>query len=150
MRQIIFTKDGFEKLKKRKEELLVKRKETIESLKRAREMGDLSENGLYKAAKFELGNIDRELRQTQFFLEHADVRTRSLSKTIEVGSKIVLGENGKETQYLIVGEYESNPLEQRLSYKSPIGRALIGKSVGDIVHVVTPRGPSSFVIKKVS
>ena len=150
MKSIVFTPQGYNDLQKRKEELLEKRKETIKSLQRAREMGDLSENGLYKAAKFELGQIDRRIRQLDHLLKDGKVATTPQKGIVDVGSKVVLKDNKNEIEYEIVGSFESDPIEGKLSHVSPLGKSLIGKKVGDVVLFISPRGKKNCKVIKVS
>lgn len=135
---IPFTRVGYEALKVRRDELLAKREVTLVALQRAREMGDLSENGAYTSAKFELGNIDRELRRVEHNLKYGEVREGKEGGVIGFGSKVMVELNGKEYTYLLVSSEESNPAEMKLSIDSPVGKALMGHKVGDKASVVMP------------
>ncbi len=149
MDSIPFTKVGYENLKKEQQELLVKRKETVVSLRKAREMGDLSENGYYKAAKFELGNIDRRLRRLEEYIRYGKIIEVSTKNTIDIGCIVTLHDGATEKTYAIVGKYESNPLEGKLSYASPLGRTLMNKKAGDKVVVHAPSGNVEYTIVKI-
>lgn len=127
----LLTRGGFNKFKTDHELLLEKRKEVLADLVRAREMGDLSENGAYKAARFELSSIDRRIRELIKIIKTATVITNSVSDRVELGNKVSLLVNGKKVDYQIVGKHEANPSLGMVSNESPIGRELLGKKVGD-------------------
>lgn len=149
MNNIFFTKQGLEKVKREHEELVLKRKDAVFTLKRAREMGDLSENGLYKAAKFELGNIDRTLRRLSHFINKGIIATTPKGK-IGIGSKVTIIEGGKKKEFSIVGDFEANPSENKISSNSPLGKALMNMKEKDIFEIKTPAGKKSYKILKVS
>lgn len=143
------TKQGFEKLLKQKEILLTIRPEAVKELARAREMGDLSENGFYKGARAKLSRIDREVRHLERLLKHVKIIEASKSGKVEIGSSVFL--KGKEglKQYIIVGEHEANPKDKKISNLSPLGKELIGKNPGDTIRVSTPSGIMEYVIERV-
>ncbi len=146
---ILFTSEGFEKVKNEQMTLLEKRKTAVNNLQTAREMGDLSENGAYKAARFELTSIDRRLREFARLIRFGKVVERSNIGVVEIGSTVVVSDGTKSYTYTIVGGYESNPLEKKLSHFSPIGRALMGKKVGDTVEVHAPQGVTTYRILEI-
>ncbi len=143
-KQISFTKEGLDKLKLELIELQEKRPAAVLELKRAREMGDLSENGLYKAARMQLTSIDASIRRKSAMAKLADVKIAP-KDSIGIGSTILVEQNGKEVQYKIVGDFEADPLNKKISSKSPIGFHLIGKKKGDEISLQTPNG--STIIK---
>ena len=145
MANIFFTKEGLEKVKKEHKELTEKRKGAVETLKRAREMGDLSENGLYKAAKFELGNIDRTLRQLSHYINKGVLAAKPTG-IIGIGSEVTLTEEGKKKEFFIVGDIEANPSKNKISSNSPLGKALMNRKIGETVGVETPGGKKSYKI----
>ena len=147
---ILFTKQGFEDTKAKLEKEIARRPETVKTLTRAREMGDLSENGLYRAAKFELSDIDREIRHLKKLIFYGKVITPQNNDYVQVGHKVVIeNENGKK-EFLIVGEYEANPKQNKLSNKSPFGFALMGKKAGDNVIIKTPSSTLNFKLLSIS
>lgn len=149
MKRVLFTKQGYEELKKEHEELGSKRKVAVKTLTRAREMGDLSENGLYKAARFELSSIDHRLRQTDRLLKQAKIAQSTQSGTVQIGYLVTISDGKKEQEYHIVGEYESNPLEGKLSHVSPIGKALMGKKKSEKIQITLPKGVFTYTIVKI-
>lgn len=146
--KITFTKEGFEKLQKEQQDLLAKRPQAVAELKRAREMGDLSENGAYKGAKFLLNQIDSRLRYLHHTLLHAVVVENAPDGVVGLNAKVVVSDGQEEREFQIVGDHEANPLEGKISSHSPIGSKLIGKKVGEKVYVETPKGTTTFTIKK--
>lgn len=143
---IKFSKAGYDKLKINLVGLEKKREEVLVSLQKAREQGDLSENGAYKAARFELGNVDRQLRLVKYQLRYGKVIEKSRNDIIDFGSTVVLDDGGKQMTFTLVGGYESNPSLQKLSIYSPIGKAVLGKKAGGTVVVNTPSGDRKFTI----
>ena len=111
---IQFTKDGYEAAKTKYAAFLDERKLAVLDLSKARDMGDLSENGWYKAAKFKLGFLDRQLRELKYQIKYGKVSDDKTAGVISVGSAVVLVSHGKEETYNIVGEYEGNPGEKKL------------------------------------
>lgn len=149
MNNIFFTNQGFEKIKREYKELILKRKDAVSTLKRAREMGDLSENGLYKAAKFELGNIDRTLRRLTHFINKGVIASKPKGK-IGIGSKVTVIEKGKKKEFSIVGDFEANPSENKISSNSPLGKALMNMKEEDMFEIETPAGKRNYKILKIS
>ncbi len=141
LKTIPFTKEKYQQMKQEVIKLKKQQEEVMERLIVARGMGDLSENGAYKYAKFELGNIKRQLRKLQNLLANGFVVvTNTLSKEIvEFGSKVTVKDtNDKEKTFVIVSKHESDPSSGKIAYSSPMGQALMRKKVGDLVEVVTP------------
>lgn len=133
---IIFTEQGYSQLKEKLETLLVKRERVLIELQRAREQGDLSENGAYKAARFELGDTDRAIRTLQNHIKYGKVLQTPINGTIGVGSKVKLRRgDGKEFNYVIVGTFEADPMNGKISIESPMGKKLIGKRVDEVIEV---------------
>lgn len=148
--RIPFTPAYFQKLQADFDRLTLERAEVMKRLQTAREMGDLSENGAYKYAKFELGNIGRQLSQLKFFLENGYVPPKKASTQVEFGCTVELQTNEKTVSYVMVSQYESDPQQNKLSMESPIGAALMNKRVGDQVTVTIPSGQKEFKILAVS
>ncbi|MEI6690584.1 MAG: GreA/GreB family elongation factor [bacterium] len=147
---IPLTKVGFDKAKVDYDLLQTKREEVLIRLQAAREMGDLSENGAYTAAKFELGSIDREIRRLGYLIKYGVVTSSTSGNTIGFGNEVTLEKNGKQMSFVLVSGYESNPSERKLSEQSPFGKAVIGHKVGETIVVVAPAGEISWKIVKVS
>ncbi|PIY80440.1 MAG: transcription elongation factor GreA [Candidatus Pacebacteria bacterium CG_4_10_14_0_8_um_filter_42_14] len=147
---IPFTKKAYDKLLSDRSRLRKVRVEVMKRLKVAREMGDLSENGAYTYAKFELGSIGRQLRRINQLLDDAFVVEERVHVIVEFGSSVTLaGPRGTKT-YLMVSEHESDLQANKLAMTSPIGSAIMEKRVGDKVSVVTPRGEVKYKITAIS
>lgn len=135
-------------LKKYEEELhdlkVVRRQEVAQKIKEAREQGDLSENAEYDAAKDEQRDIELRIEELEKLLKNAEVIVEDeidLEK-INVGCKVKVYEidEDEEMEFKIVGSTEANSLQNKISNESPVGKALIGRKVGDVVDVETQVG----------
>jgi len=135
-------------LKKYEEELhdlkVVRRQEVAQKIKEAREQGDLSENAEYDAAKDEQRDIELRIEELEKLLKNAEVIVEDeidLEK-INVGCKVRVYEidEDEEMEFKIVGSTEANSLQNKISNESPVGKALIGRKVGDVVDVETQVG----------
>ncbi len=136
------SKKGFKKVQQEYQELKkVKRPQVVERVQKARAMGDLSENSEYHSAKESLRFIDRRIRELDEIINNAQVLDEKLDvTTVQIGNKVVIKHDNKKEEYMIVGEYEADPLKKKISSSSPIGQALIGKKSGDKATVKTPAG----------
>lgn len=123
---------------------VVKRKEVAQKIKEAREQGDLSENAEYDAAKDEQRDIELRIEELEKLLKNAEVVVEDEIDVdkINIGCKVKLldVEFDEEMEFFIVGSTEANSLQNKISNEAPVGRALIGKSVGDVVDVETQAG----------
>ncbi|MBI5127637.1 transcription elongation factor GreA [Candidatus Roizmanbacteria bacterium] len=142
------TKEGYESLKKELEELTkAKRPYAVERLHKARSMGDLSENSEYTAAKEELAFVEGRIQEIEEILKTVEVvENHNGSHTVEVGTTVIVEAEGKQEMFQIVGEFEADPMNKKLSHTSPIGHALVGKRVGDLVEVEIPAGKIKYKI----
>lgn len=148
-KKIQFTQAGYQKVKNDIAELTEKRVGAVANLRTAREMGDLSENGAYKAARFELSAIDRELRRLNYLLRFGEVVAIQHTGNIAFGSQVSVTDGEKILQFMLVDGYESDPQQKKLSLKSPIGKAVFGKKAGDRVMVMAPSGLKNYTIVSV-
>ena len=144
-----------EGLKELKEELKVlagqKRPDLIERVATARAHGDLSENSEYAAAREDLAFVEGRIEELEELIAKAQIikNTKNSSHIVKLGSKVILKVNGKNQTFELVGEWEANPLEQKISHTSPLGQALIGKKQGDQVEIDAPAGRVKYHIVKV-
>ena len=141
----ILTSEGLKKLEDELDDLIVvKRKEVAQKIKEAREQGDLSENAEYDAAKDEQRDIEARIEEIEKILKNAEIVDEDEVdlETINIGCqvKILDLEFDEELVYKIVGSTEANSLKGKISNESPVGKALIGKKVGDLVSVETQVG----------
>lgn len=147
---IAFTKDGYQKILDEKAKLLSERPEAVEHLRKAREMGDLSENGYYKTSRARLSFLDARIRRLERLVRLGRVVESSGSDRVEIGSHVTITDGKKEYQYAIVGGYESDPSKHTISHISPIGRALIGRKARDTIEVHVPSGTVTYTILSVT
>lgn len=150
IKRIPVTREGFEKLQKELENLKEIRPEAVNTLSDARKMGDLSENGLYSAAKMRLKSIDAQIFRLNIQIKLADIIKPSLSGTAGLGSKIVVSKNGQKREFYIVGDYEADPLIGKISSKSPLGKKILGKKINELIEVDTPSGKKTYKIEKIN
>lgn len=153
-KEVVLTLEGLNKLEKELEHLkTVRRREVAERIKQALEFGDISENSEYEDAKNEQGfiegrilSIEKMLRNAKVIDEH-DVHT----DVVSVGSRVVLTdlEFNEELEYAIVGSAEADPTQHRISYESPVGKALLGQKVGTTVDVNVPAGIRRYRIESI-
>ena len=113
-------------------------------------MGDLSENGYYKAARSKLSEIDRNLRTLLYEIKNAVVIAGADKNAINIGSIIRLSDGKKEIKLSIVGDLEANPSLGKISLLSPIGQAVENKKAGDKVDIATPSGIITYKIISIS
>jgi len=140
--QIYLTAEGLEKLKEEFRQLLEeKRPRVVERLAYARSMGDLSENNDYISAKEELEFLDGRIAELESVIKNAIViENKTQSKEVVLGAKVKVSINGNESIFHIVGEWEADPKNQKISHGSPLGKALLGKKIGEEVTVDAPIG----------
>ena len=143
-RKIPFTPSAFIKMQQDVLDLQHEEQEVLGRLKIAREMGDLSENGAYRYAKFELGRIRRELRRLQHLIAHGETVETTSSDVAGFGNTITVRAADKTVQYQLVSKYESDPQNGKLSMEGPLGQQILGKKVGDTVTVQAPAGAITY------
>ncbi|CUX66668.1 MULTISPECIES: transcription elongation factor GreA [Clostridia] len=147
----------YEGLKRYEDELqnlkVVKRKEVAQKIKEAREQGDLSENAEYDAAKDEQRDIELRIEELEKLLKNAEVVVEDeidLDK-INIGCKVKVYDvdEDEEMEFKIVGSTEANSLQNKISNESPVGHALIGRKVGDVVDVETQSGVIQYKVLEI-
>lgn len=146
------TAEGLKKLQAEHDELVsVKKLAAIDRLGKARAMGDLAENSEYHAAKEDLAVVHGRIRELEELLKKAVVVEQEVNgHTVTIGSTVKVLANGTEMTFHIVGEFEANPMEQKLSSKSPIGNGLLKKKVGDVVMITLPKGQQEYKVLAIS
>ncbi|MBI3984839.1 MAG: transcription elongation factor GreA [Candidatus Levybacteria bacterium] len=150
-KKIYLTKEGLQELKKEYEELNTsKRPLVLERVSQARSMGDLSENAEYVAAREELSFIDGRLGELEELISQATLieenHHNGSSHVVSLGSKVFVTVKGKKEEFTVVGEWEADPKEKKISHESPLGKALMGKKVGEKVEVEAPAGKIAYTI----
>jgi transcription elongation factor GreA len=152
-KKIYLTKEGLAELKKEYDELVkVKRPDVLSRVSQARNMGDLSENAEYVAAREELTFIDGRIDELEVILKEAVVireNVKASNHAVKLGSTVTLHSGGKKEIFTVVGEWEADPMNKKISHESPLGKVLIGKKVGDKVQVEAPAGKITYAIVNV-
>jgi len=145
--------EGYRKLSEQLRNLKnVERPAIVEAIEAARAHGDLSENAEYHAAKERQGQIEATIADLEDQLSRAmviDPSTLSGKKVVFGATVTLVGEDDKKVKYQLVGQVEADARDGRISYNSPLGRALIGREAGDEVEVSTPSGERYYEIAKV-
>lgn len=149
MNRTPFTKKGYDDFVKEQKELKANRVEAVANLKTAREMGDLSENAAYKVARSKLSSIDYRLRFLNKILNNAYIIDVAFKGVVDVGCLVTVETKFGNQTYQIVNSHESDIANGKISYYSPVGRALIGKRVSDVVEINTPNGKITYKIKEI-
>ena len=154
VKEVILTPEGYKKLQAEIEYLSNdKRREVAERIRIAREFGDIAENAEYDDAKNEQALLEHRIATLEERLRNARViEKKEISKdVVSIGSKVKLRDvDAKRTvEYHIVGSAEANPVENKLSNESPVGKAIIGHKKGDTVEVTAPRGALKFKILEI-
>lgn len=144
------TSDGKRELEKELEELKSRRGAIAEKIAEARDYGDLSENAEYDAAREEQGLVESRIAEIEDVLLNAEIITSSSSSKVTLGSKVELKTGDKTMVYHVVGPVEADPLQGKISNESPIGVALMGKKVGDVIAITTPKGEIKYELVKVN
>ena len=150
----LMTYAGLKKLEDELHDLkVVRRKEVAEKIKEAREQGDLSENAEYDAAKDEQRDIEARIEELEAILKNAEVVVEDEADTerINLGCKVLVydEEFDEEVEFKIVGSTEANSLQGKISNESPLGKALIGAKVGDMVSVEAPASMMEYKVLKI-
>ncbi len=149
------TKEGFQKLQEELDHLrTTKRQEVAERLHEAMEGGELIENAEYEAAKNEQAFVEGRIQELDILLATANIIEENgkakKHDAIHIGSKVTIKEGNFEAEtFAIVGAAEANPREGKISNESPIGKAILGHKLGDVVKVETPGGTYNVKIIKV-
>lgn len=141
-KKILLTQSALEKVEAELDALIIKRKEISEEIKKAREFGDLSENAEYHAAREAQSQNETEILRIREILENYELVEESDGDTVSLNTelKILYVDDNEEDTIKIVSTIEAEPFEGKLSNESPIGSALIGRTIGETVEIQTPGG----------
>jgi transcription elongation factor GreA len=151
-KEIYLTKEGLEELK---EELNVlkkdKRPEVVNSIKEAKELGDLSENAEYHAAREEQAVLEGRIKDLEFMISNSTIIEEKSTDKIRIGSTVEIRyiEDEDVDTYKIVGSIEADPFENKVSNESPLAKAILGKKVGMVATVDSPNGKYDIEILEV-
>jgi len=152
-KEVLLTKEGLVRLEEELNYLRAKkRKEVAERIKEALEFGDITENSEYEDAKNEQAFVEGRIMALQNLLRNARVVEESDTETVGVGSKVTVRDlsSEEEIEYLIVGTAEADPAQAKISNESPVGKALMGHKVGDMVEIEVPAGHVCYQIMAIN
>lgn len=152
MEKVPMLAEGYERLTADLKALRAERPKVVDAIEEARAHGDLSENAEYHAAKERQGQIEAQIAD----IEDRVTRAQIIDPTTLSGDRIVFGatvtlldDDEKPVRYQIVGQTEADAKSGRISYNSPLGKALIGKSKGDEIEVTVPSGERFYLVEKI-
>jgi transcription elongation factor GreA len=145
--KVYLTKEGLEKFKIELNELeTVKRKEVSERIRHTASQGDLKENAGYHMAKEEQGFIEGRIKELKEIISQVEIIDNKKKNNVQIGSFVILfSENGKD-EFQIVGPEEADILNNKISFKSPLGESLLGKKQGEKFLIDTPDGKKEYKI----
>jgi transcription elongation factor GreA len=146
----LLTKEGLEELKREHKELVnIKRPAAVVRLSDAREAGDLSENSEYVSAKQDLSFMDTRISELEEIIRSAKIIRVNSNGKVDIGSKVTVHIDGRKDVFRLVGEWEADPKNRKISHESPLGKALLGKMVGDEIEVEAPAGKIKYKILEI-
>lgn len=139
-KKFVLTKEGLTTLKQEYDQLIkVKRPQIAARIQRAREFGDLSENSEYDAAKDEQTLLEYRISQLEEVLHRAQIiEITPRADFVVIGSTVIVDVEGQVDEFTVVGTMEADPAKKKISNESPVGKAILGAKVGEVVEVVTP------------
>lgn len=154
-KKVLLTSEGLKKLQDELDNLKnVRRKENTAALKIAKSFGDLSENSEYDEAKNEQAEIEARISEIENMLKNAEIIDEDgvATDVASIGSKVSVKDldDGEITEYLIVGSTEADPMKGKISDESPVGSALLGHKIGEVVAVDAPMGMLEYEIINIS
>jgi len=146
------TKERLNELKAELEDLKTdKRIEISEKLKKAKELGDLSENAEYSEARDDQARVEQRIAELEEILRNvAIIKKEGDNDAVDIGSKVELNKNGKVFEFSIVGSNEAKPEMNLISNESPLGKKLIGRKVGESIVIDAPNGKIEYKVLKIS
>jgi transcription elongation factor GreA len=153
-KKVPMTKEGYDKIKKDLDHLMkVERPKNIRDIEEARGHGDLSENAEYHAAKERQGHIDAKKRELEYKLSNAQIIdiSKLTNEKVVFGATVTLADTdtGETKKYTLIGQEEADLKKGKISVQSPVGKALIGHKVGDVVTIKTPAKTVEYEIQEI-
>lgn len=146
------TKEGVTELQAELRELIAKRAGIAEAIKTARELGDLAENSEYQAARAEQDRNESRIGEVEHILQSVElIKAPKGDSKVQLGSRVTLtSESGNTKEFQVVGTVEADPLKGKISDESPIGKALLGKKLGEAVEIKTPAETATYKVASIS
>lgn len=148
--QFHLTKEGVDELRAEMEALMGRRVEIAEAINTARQQGDLSENAEYTAAKTDQERTEKRIAEIDNILKNVKVIKHKKADKVSLGSMVELKNSNGKVTFSVVGTVEADPLEGKVSDESPIGKALLGKQVGDNVEIILPSKTEKYKVAAIS
>jgi len=147
----VMTKEKFTELKNKLHKLKnFSQPKAASEVSRLAELGDFSENTEYQMAKGKLRGINNSILNLEKQLNRAEIISfNSTKNTVEIGNKVTIENESKKTTYQILGSLETNPQKGIISYRSPVGAALLGKKIGEVIEIITTNKVSRYKIIKI-
>lgn len=151
-KQFRLTKEGIEELKKELKVLTAQRGPIAQRIKDAREFGDLAENAEYSSARQEQEKLEIRIGEIENILLNVEIISKPKGDSkVQLGSSVKLKNDfGKTKEFQVVGTVEADPLNGKISDESPIGKALLGKKLGEVVEIKTPNENAEYKIIEIS
>lgn len=145
------TQSGLDELKEELAKLKDKEPKAIDRVAKAREFGDLSENSEYHAAREDLAFIQGRLEEVEDMIARVQVISGNGKKNghVDIGCHVTIHSGDMEQTFTIVGDFEADPIKKKISHDSPLGKALMGKKVGESVEFEAPVGKVEYTIKQI-
>lgn len=145
------TQEGVDELKAEHDALVAQRPQVADRIKHARELGDLSENAEYQTAREEQDRLEARISELEHVLQSVEIIKKPKSDgKVRLGSNVLLKDGARTIRYQVVGTIEADPAAGKISDESPIGKALLSKSIGDKAEIKTPAGTHSYKIIEIS
>lgn len=150
-KSFLLTKEGVGDLEKELKTLIAERAPLADRIKTARELGDLSENAEYQSAREDHDKLEGRISEIEHILRNVQLISKPKSDhNVQLGSVVKLKSDGATKQFQVVGTVEADPLSGKISDESPIGKALLGKKLGESVEIVTPVETATYKIIEIS
>lgn len=148
--KVQMTQAGSDELKDELAKLKDKEPKAIDRVTKAREFGDLSENSEYHAAREDLAFIQGRIEELEDMIARVQVVNGNGKKNqVDIGCQVTVHAGDQEHTFTIVGEFEADPLKKKISHDSPLGKALMGRKVGEIVEFEAPVGKVTYTVKRI-
>lgn len=148
MQSAYLTQERHDEIIQELKELKTKgRQEIADRLKQAKDLGDLSENFDYQEAREDQRRLEERISSLEDIIRHSVIIKKAMgAATVRIGAKVKVKRNNDVLSYTIVGSNEANPAQGLISNESPIGKHILGKKVGDVVHIETPKGEIAYQV----
>lgn len=144
------TQSGVDELQAELDALIANRAALAEAIRSARELGDLAENAEYQSARADQEKSENRVAEIESILQNVEIIKKPSGAKVQLGSHVKLKADGKTKEFQVVGTVEADPLSGKISDESPIGRALMGKKVGEAVEIVTPAETTTYKVVSIS